>query len=1683
MGLFKKLRKKHRNDEAHSRRATQRRCHFEKMEPRQLLDADPVVAGITYLEDDLGQDTTPDYFEVTFAGGADTTQLTQFVLNGDQDLSGGLTQGDVFFDVDQGQPGAGISHGFEFSTTGSQGIAADDILGVSVSDDGLQLIVDVQNFEAGDILAFTIDVDEVERLRNDRIASGVEFEGTHFDATFVDDNYTFEGRDITVQTTLNDGQSQSQTQGTFFDEYDQLLQAGEDIAFTPLDLVSDNGEGNADRTAAAVDVFDAVPKPIEISGTVFHDANLNWVQDSSEEGIEGVQIVLEKLNTATGEYESVAQTLTDANGDYEFGTALGLTPGTFRLVEIQPDGFLDVGATAGTVQGQEQGVIADDANGNENIIGDIQIPLGGTVAENYDFKEVRPASLSGNVWHDENNDGVFDPNEDGIANVLIQVTRVGAKEDIPGLPDAFANTDPIFVRTDANGHYEVTGLPPGIYELTEINNYPPGQNPLVDFIDGKDSLGNIDGELVGEVSNDFFGQIHLCADEHGVEYNFGEIQPASISGYVSVQLPGQSKLDPTDPNFDPIAGVEIQLFDNDGNLVDTTTTDANGLYEFGALVPGTYTVVQVQPDGFLDGADAVGNVDGVQNGVQIANDRIGNIVLTSGDEGVRYDFCEHEPATIKGTVFHDRNNDGIQQDGEEGIEGVLIQLFDADGNVVQETFTDANGDYCFEELLPGEYKLVETQPTDFLDGIDTLGTVLGADGTETTSGHALDDQFCEIILVGGDQGVEFNFGEIRPGSISGNVHADADGDKSTFNAALGDRPLEGVVLELLDVDGNVLATTTTDANGDYSFNNLAPGEYAVREFTPEGFIDGTGEAGTINGQTVGSHMDGIIEGIVLGSEQNAVNYDFCEHIPAEIKGTVWFDVNNDGIQQDTEQGIAGVTIQLFDADGNLVAEQITDAEGNYCFHDLTAGTYKVRQIQPTDFVDGQESLGNVDGVSNGEISHNDEFCEITIRGGQSGQDFDFGEIRLASVSGHVHIDSNGNGVFDIDDGDSPLSGVTLQLLDSDGNVVTETLTDQNGFYEFDALLPGEYSIRQIQPADLFTAGETVGDGGGVASENLLTGIVVDSGQNLQNHNFCEHEAAEIHGRVFEDGPAFRTEDGDVPDGFRDLRDGQFNANVDTPLEGVRVALYYYIDPATNEIAPRPVLLSEVLDQGDYAHLNGDPNAEVFIETNAQGEYWFTGLAAGNYIVVETQPDGLVDANDIPGTTTGLVFNSESEASTQSLLLDTFSSNEIMDSVVNIRVEAGGASFENNFTEVRALSLPDPPPPTQDVTTVPRNPVIPGNPVPPSPPGNPGQGLAGNQSINFTTFVGGGRGIVVEALPDAPDPYSWHLSVVNGGQPRGGDADSSQPNWLQTSYLSQQDWQRFDMDAGEWTFTTRQDNGSFELDSSEAVFFGMIGGTPLSGDFDGDGDDEMVLYKEGYWMIDLNGNGRWDIDDLMARLGDEHDRPVVGDWDGDGKDDIGIYGPAWEGDDEAIEADPGLPDPDNDPLTRPKNLPPQVVEAAEGARAMRLSSFGSSRIDVIDHVFGYGERQDVPLAGDWNGDSIRTIGIFNDGNWQIDLNGDGRFDYEDAEFTFGRAGDIPLVGDFDGDGIEEVAIYRDGTWIIDSNGNQQRDATDQVFELGGRGDLPVVGDWNGDGMDEPAIYQTGGSQATNPSALQ
>ena len=1675
MGLFKRLSNWGfgRKQQPPKVAATIRKCRFEAMEPRQMLDADPVVAGITYLEDDAGEDTTPDYFEVTFEGGSDTTQMTQFVINGDQDGSGDLSDGDMFFDVDANSPGTGQFHGFQFHAGGSQGISAGDV-NFLVSDDGLTLTVTLNNFEAGDVLAFTIDVDEVERFKMDKIASGVEFEGTFFQATFVDDHFNLTPQNVAIDAQLSEGFVQPQTGGIFYDEYDQLFSAGAGISGQTLELSGDNESNQANRTAGAIDAYELTPKPVVLSGTVYHDVDHDCDQDALEQGIAGVTINLELFNEQTGQYEFVASTQTDASGNYEFGTQLNLQPGKYRLVEMQPDGYLSVGAEAGTVEGQSSGATFNDINGEPNILADINLTLGGTSAVNYDFCEVKPASISGHVWHDQDNDGIIDAGEERIANVLIRIDRTGGINASGN--DPFGGAAPIFVQTDANGFYEATGLPPGTYQITEINNYPNGPNPLDGFIDGKDALGTVGNSPRGQMQNDQFNGVLLTSGESGVQYNFGELKPASISGHVSITTPEGDCVEPGSPEYRGIEGVTIQLMDSQGNLVAETTTNSNGQYEFIGLAPGTYTIVEVQPENYLDGGDHVGS----HGGVLSQNDTISQINLGSGSQAVHYDFCEIEPATIKGLVWYDRNNNGVQDNGEEGIGGVRIDLLNADGSPAQIldvngnvlpsfVFTEADGSYCFENLTAGTYSIVESQPQNYVDGKDVVGSL---------GGTLSNDRINQVVLLNGQNGENYNFGEIRLASIEGFVFGDTDGD-CEFEPTEGDRALANVVINLFDENGDLVATTTTNNEGRYEFSGLLPGEYAVVEITPEGLINGDAHAGKINGVTVGEVSLDRISRIFLSSGDKGTQYDFCEHLPAQLSGHVWHDTNDDGVfEQGSESGINNVVIQLFDDSGALVAETTTNTDGYYEFKNLKAGTYRIVELQPGNYDDGKDSRGNIIGQlpTITPVDANDEFTQITIKGDQIGVNYDFGEILLSSISGIVHTDIDEDCVFDPVDGESGIAGVRMELINGQGVVVAVTTTDANGAYTFDGLRPGNYMVRQSQPDNYFSVGQVVGeiaagssvaiDGPGDASiENQIQSIAIQSGMRLVGYNFCEQEGASIHGKVFQDGPAFVTDDGNVPDNYRDLRDGVFTQGEDQGLAGVELQLWYYINP-DDGFNPRPVTVADVLP-GYYPHLDGlDPSTPITVTTDANGNYTFAGLKAGNYIVFETQPDNYVDSNDTVGTTTGLAFNSSGVAAqAQSGLLQQFSVNQLLDSLANIRVNSGQSSFQNNFSEVLAREEPDNPRPPQDPPQF--NPLG-GGPL--NRPAYIGVGLAGAQPLSNVQILGGVRIFATDGL----DPYTWHLSVVNAGAPRGEQSTIVEGNsiWLNASFVGEHDWTRYDMDRVRWTFTTSQDDDDDYMVDRRYTVFGNAEGIPVVGDFDGDGFDEIGVFNEGYWMIDINGNGRWDQDDMVAKLGGYDDLPVTGDWDGDGKDDIGIYGPQWDGDPEAITREPGLPDFANRPATRPKNIPPMQPEATDGARVMRLTSHGKSRADLIDHVFGYGDHDHIPVVGDWNGDGIRTIGLYRAGTWRIDLNGDGRLNEHDVQIAFGQEGDRPVVGDFNGDGVEEIGVYRNGKWIIDINNNREMDAHDRVFEMGGASDQPVAGDWDGDGKDEPGLYHSG-----------
>jgi parallel beta-helix repeat protein len=201
---------------------------------------------------------------------------------------------------------------------------------------------------------------------------------------------------------------------------------------------------------------------------------------------------------------------------------------------------------------------------------------------------------------------------------------------------------------------------------------------------------------------------------------------------------------------------------------------------------------------------------------------------------------------------------------------------------------------------------------------------------------------------------------------------------------------------------------------------------------------------------------------------------------------------------------------------------------------------------------------------------------------------------------------------------------------------------------------------------------------------------------------------------------------------------------------------------------------------------------------------------------------------------------------------------------------------------------------------------------------------------------------------------------------------------------------------------RPSNGMWYISTRGNFHFGEAGDIPVPGDYDGNGTDDIAVYRPstGMWYISTLGN---------FHFGEAGDIPVPGDYDGNGTDDIAVYRPST-----------GM---------------------------WYISTRGN---------FLYGEPGDIPLPADYNGDGRDDMAVFrpSNGTWYMSTRGN---------FVYGQNGDIPLPGDYNGDGWADMAVFRpsNGTWYISTRGN---------FAYGQAGDLPVPGDFDGDGKDDIAVFR-------------
>jgi LPXTG-site transpeptidase (sortase) family protein len=174
------------------------------------------------------------------------------------------------------------------------------------------------------------------------------------------------------------------------------------------------------------------------------------------------------------------------------------------------------------------------------------------------------------------------------------------------------------------------------------------------------------------------------------------------------------------------------------------------------------------------------------------------------------------------------------------------------------------------------------------------------------------------------------------GTITGRIYNDAnnDGSLSTGESGIG----AGITIKLLDAAGNVVATTTTNANGFYSFTNVPAGKFSVVEANdPADYV---------------STSPNQVQVEVVTNQISQVNFGEYQLPPGlyDLSGYVWHDENRNTIKDAAEEGIPDVTLVLLDQYGAQLATTTSDAQGSFGFYSLQAGTYSVIEHEKVPYV-------------------------------------------------------------------------------------------------------------------------------------------------------------------------------------------------------------------------------------------------------------------------------------------------------------------------------------------------------------------------------------------------------------------------------------------------------------------------------------------------------------------------------------------------------------------------------------------------------------------------------------------------------------------------------------------------------------------------------------------------------------
>ena len=572
------------------------------------------------------------------------------------------------------------------------------------------------------------------------------------------------------------------------------------------------------------------------------------------------------------------------------------------------------------------------------------------------------------------------------------------------------------------------------------------------------------------------------------------------------------------PTFDsPFEGVTVRLLDADGNPVKdasgadiTAKTDADGNYTFTRLPMGSYKVEVVPGDAKVDGTDVnlsdYKQTYGYGSSTKRSEAGKGKLVTptaidltTAAPNATKVDFAFVKPASVGNFVWFDANKNGLQDADEAGVPGVTVTLtdgagnpvIDLDGNPVKPVTTDANGKYEFTNLMPNVDRIVASAGEENYKIVFTVPA--GYSATTSNAGDPEKDSNgadSSVTLAQGQNDETVDFGLVADGTIGDTLFWDVDNNGGSAPSG-PDKPLAGVTVTLTyttPAGVQKTLTTVTDADGHYSFKDLAPGDYVVTvdktslaTVCPECTAQTHAPSGNLTaseGQELSlTSKVTLSPGAMTNNDQDwaftgVANTAIVKAIadPTEVPAggftpgtsvTYTLTLTNEGPSPATgviaqDKLPSGVTFLSAQGDGTYDA-----ATGKWDLSSEVIEKDATRTLRITVTIDAS-AAGSV--VTNTATIEKQDQIGDKKSDNTSSADLTAGY----TIAGKLYNDADAS--FSSSDSEAPYAGVTVALLkkdgtpvlDKDGNPVT-AVTDAEGKYSFPGLPLGEYTVSVVDP--------------------------------------------------------------------------------------------------------------------------------------------------------------------------------------------------------------------------------------------------------------------------------------------------------------------------------------------------------------------------------------------------------------------------------------------------------------------------------------------------------------------------------------------------------------------------------------------------------------------------------------------